>query len=594
MPVSPSNLLTMNSLALSYHNRHSGKIQNNYFCTKFTDLSVTLLKGYSLRREVIVKLIKQALFLRRINSMFRVLISDKMSEEGLAPLLHSPIIECVQKQVDEVEDLDSYDALLVRSATKVTEEVIAKMPRLKIIARAGVGVDNIDVAAATRRGIIVVNAPSGNTISTAEHTLAMMMALVRKICQANNSVKKGEWNRSAFQGTELKDKTLGIIGFGRIGSEVAKRAKAFDMQILVYDPFLTKDRAAKLGVKQVSFNELLVKSDIITIHTPLNQETTNMLSKDALRKTKPGVLIINCARGGIIDESALLEYLKSGHVAGAALDVFATEPPQNQELIELENVITTPHIAASTKEAQVNVAVIVSEEILNFASGKPVRNGVNLPAVSSEVLAQVSHYYNLTRLMGLVISKLVKGLVKSIDVLYSGPITMLDTSLITRGMLAGFLQPRVDFIVNDVNAPVIAKEYGISFGEKYLDNGSIYANLIKVVAQTDSGAFTLEGTCIKEYGPRIVNIDGFNVDFTPRGNVLVVEHIDQPGVIGKIGQILGNNAINIAAMQVGRKEQGGAAMMIMSIDKPVTTEAITALNEIAEVARITAIEFPNE
>ncbi|HHT36684.1 MAG: phosphoglycerate dehydrogenase [Candidatus Wallacebacter cryptica] len=523
--------------------------------------------------------------------MFRVLVSDKISEEGLAPFLNSSEIEYVLQDVKDTDDLDAYHALLVRSATKVTDELMAKMPKLKIIARAGVGVDNIDVEAATKRGIIVVNAPSGNTISTAEHAFAMMMALARKICPANNSVKNGEWNRSAFQGRELKGKSLGIIGFGRIGSEVAKRAKAFDMTVLAYDPFLTKDRAEKLRVNQVSLNELLAKSDIITIHTPLTQETKGLINMESLKITKQGVLIINCARGGIVDEAALKHYLEIGHVGGAALDVFETEPPQNLDLLKMDNVIATPHIAASTKEAQLNVATIVSEEVLNFAEGKPVRNGVNLPAVSSEVLAKVSHYYELTKIMGLIVSKLAEGSVKSLEVHYSGPITALETTLVTRGLLAGFLQPRVDFIVNDVNAPIIAKEYGISYGEKYLDNGSVYTNLIKAVAITDKGSFTLEGTCIREYGPRIVSIDGFDIDLAPFGSVLLVDHVDTPGVVGRVGQVLGSNAINIGGMQVGRKQQGGAALMIINIDKPITPEVHAELEAISEVTRITNIEF---
>jgi len=523
--------------------------------------------------------------------MFRVLVTDKISKEGLTPLLESPGVECVIQEVSDTKDLDTYDALLVRSATKVTEDLLARMPNLKIIARAGVGVDNIDLDAATRRGILVVNAPAGNTISTAEHTFAMMLTLARKICPANNSVKSGLWNRSAYQGIELKGKILGIIGFGRIGSEVAKRALAFEMTVLAYDPFLTKDRAEKRGVKQVSLNELLAKSDIITIHTPLTRETKGLLNMDSLKITKAGVLVVNCARGGIVDEAALKHYLQNGHIAGAALDVYESEPPQDLELLQLDNVLATPHIAASTKEAQLNVATIVSEEVRNFSEGKAVLNGVNLPSVSNEVLERVSHYYQLTKTMGKVISRLTKGSVKMLDVHYSGPITTLETSWVTRGLLAGFLQPRVDFIVNDVNAPIIAKEYGIVYGEKYFDNGSVYANLIKVVATTDQGPFTLEGTCIREYGPRIVNIDGFDIDLAPFGSVLVVEHVDKPGVVGKIGQVLGNNSINIGAMQVGRKQQGGAAIMILNIDKSVTPDVEAELSNVDEVTRITAIEF---
>lgn len=523
--------------------------------------------------------------------MFRVLVSDKMSKEGLAALVECETITCVEQNVNEVSDLESYDAILVRSATKVTEEVMEKMPNLKIIARAGVGVDNIDIAAATKRGIIVVNAPSGNTISTAEHTFAMMMALARNLCQANNSLKNGEWNRAAFQGVELKGKTLGIIGFGRIGSEIAKRAAAFEMTILTYDPFLTQARAEKLGVNQATLEELLAKSDVISVHTPLTKDTKDLLNMESFKKTKPGVMILNCARGGIINEDALAHYIESGHVAGAALDVYQSEPPENTNLIKLDQVIATPHIAASTAEAQLNVAVIVVEEVINFANGQPVRNGINLPAVSQKELAKIGPYYELTKSMGTMLSKIIDQTVKSLDVIYSGDVTNLETDLATRGLLAGFLQPKVDFVVNDVNAPVMAKDYGISYGEKYLDNGSAYTNLIKVEATTANTKFSIEGTWIKEIGSRIVNINGFAVDFEPTGNILVVEHNDAPGVIGKLGQILGSNGINIGTMQVGRRELGGAATMILTVDRAIVPAIKTKLNSITEIERITNIEF---
>jgi len=524
--------------------------------------------------------------------MFRVLVSDKMSEEGLAPLLQSNNIECIQKNVKDVTDLDSYDALLVRSATQVTEELMEKMPNLKIIARAGVGVDNINLDAATKRGIIVVNAPSGNTISTAEHSFAMMMALARKICQANNSIKSGEWNRSAFQGMELLGKKLGIIGFGRIGMEIAKRAKAFEMEVLAYDPFLTPDRANKVGVTQVDLDFLLENADIITVHTPLTKETKGLLNVETLKKTKPGVLIINCARGGIVDEDALKHYIENGHVGGAALDVFEEEPTKNTELLALDQVIATPHIAASTGEAQLNVAVIVSEEVLNFANGKPVRNGINIPSVAADILEKIKPYYELNKAMGTFISKLAKGSVKEFELIYSGDITKLETSLATRAFIAGFLQPKVSWIVNDVNAPAIAKDYGITYGEKHRDNGSPYANSVKViVTSSNNEKVTLEGTHIKELGPRIVNIDGFDVDFEPQGHVLVVDHIDKPGVIGNLGQLLGAHDINIGSMQVGRKVPGGAALMILNVDKSPSDDVLRKVMEIPEITAIESIDF---
>lgn len=309
--------------------------------------------------------------------MFRVLVSDKIAKEGLMPLLNSDQITVVEKNVADCEDLDSYDALLVRSATKVTTEVMAKMPKLKIIGRAGVGVDNIDVPEATKRGIVVVNAPDANTIATAEHTFALMLAMVRQLCRANESIRREEWNRSAFLGTELYGKTLGIIGFGRIGSEVAKRALAFEMEVLAYSRSLTPERAAQVGVKASSVEEILRSADIITVHTPATPETKGLLGEENLKKTKPGVMIINAARGGIVDEEALKSLLASGHVAAAALDVFSQEPPASFDLVKMDQVVATPHIAASTKEAQLKVAKVVAEEVLSFAQGQPVRNRVN-------------------------------------------------------------------------------------------------------------------------------------------------------------------------------------------------------------------------
>jgi D-3-phosphoglycerate dehydrogenase len=310
-------------------------------------------------------------------AMFRVLVSDKIAKEGLAPLLESGQVEVVEQNVNDAPDLDTYDALLVRSATKVTEDVMNRMPKLKIIGRAGVGVDNIDVAAATRRGIIVVNAPDGNTIATAEHTFALMLAMVRKLCLANASMRRGEWNRSAFMGNELYGKTLGIIGFGRIGQEVAKRARAFEMNVLAYSRSLTPERAAQVGAKASSLEEILATADIITVHTPVTPETKGLLGEENLKKTKPGVMIINAARGGIVDEEALKRLLDSGHLAAAALDVYTQEPPADFQLMQMEQVTATPHIAASTKEAQLKVAHLVAEEVLAFAQGQPVKNKVN-------------------------------------------------------------------------------------------------------------------------------------------------------------------------------------------------------------------------
>ncbi|KMK76484.1 phosphoglycerate dehydrogenase [Alkalihalobacillus pseudalcaliphilus] len=521
---------------------------------------------------------------------FQILVSDAMSEEGLAPLLQSDLVECVQKKIEEVEDLSVFDALLVRSATKVTEELLVKMANIKIIARAGVGVDNIDLEAATKRGVVVVNAPDGNTISTAEHTFAMICALLRKIPQANASIKAGQWERQSFQGSELRGKTLGIVGFGRIGTQIAQRAKAFEMPLLVFDPFLTKERAEKIGVVPASLEQLLETADIITVHTPLTKDTKGLLGMKNIAKTKKGVYLINCARGGIIDEQALKHYLENGHIAGAALDVFEEEPATDRDLIDFDNVITTPHIAASTVEAQLNVASQVSEEVLQFLLGEPAKNSINLPALSKEVYEKIKPFYDLSKDMGNFLSQVMKTPVKEIEVYYSGSVTNYETSITTKSLLAGFLQPRIDASVNDVNASLIAKERGISFGEKHVTKSYGYSNLIHAVVNGEDRAFEIQGTYIKEYGPRIVNVNGFNVDFVPKGHILYIQHTDRPGVIGRMGQLLGEHNVNIATMQVGRKEEGGEAIMMLTVDKQVSDTLLTALANVEEIVYANKIE----
>ncbi|MEN0643396.1 phosphoglycerate dehydrogenase [Alkalicoccobacillus gibsonii] len=522
--------------------------------------------------------------------VFQILVSDAMSKEGLQPLLESDLVTCVQQNVNDVEDLSVFDALLIRSATTVTDELLSKMPNLKIVARAGVGVDNVDLDAATKHGVVVVNAPDGNTISTAEHTFAMMSSLLRNIPQANASIKAGQWNRSKYQGSELRLKTLGIIGFGRIGSQIAQRAKAFEMKLIVFDPFLTKDRAEKLGVELGSVDEVLAAADIITVHTPLTKETKGLLGMKNIAKTKPGVFLINCARGGIIDEQALKHYLANGHVAGAALDVFVEEPATDRDLLDFDNVIATPHIAASTKEAQLNVASQVSEEVLHFLQGSPATNSINLPTLSKEVYEKVKPYYQLTKKMGNILSQVLRTPVQEIDVHYSGNVANFETTITTRSLIAGFLQTRVDAAVNDVNASLIAKERGISFGEKQVSDTFGYSNLIHAVVKGEERSFSIQGTYVKEYGARIVNMNGFSVDFIPEGHILYIQHNDKPGVIGKMGQLLAEHEVNIATMQVGRQEAGGQAIMLVTVDKLVDQIVIDQLQDIDEIQFAETIE----
>ncbi|WP_106587963.1 phosphoglycerate dehydrogenase [Salsuginibacillus halophilus] len=522
--------------------------------------------------------------------MYNILVSDPVSEKGLAPLVGDDNLNVTMENAANAGDLSQYDALIVRSQTTVDAALLEQLTNVKIIARAGVGTDNIDVDKATEQGIVVVNAPDGNTISTAEHTFAMLMAASRNIPQANASIKNEEWNRKAFQGRELRHKTLGIVGFGRIGAELSKRAKAFEMDLLVYDPFLTKARAEKLGVESVELDEVLKQADYITVHTPLTKDTQGLLGMENIGKTKPGVFLLNCARGGIVDEEALKHYLDNEHISGAALDVFEEEPVTNTELACHPNVIATPHIAASTQEAQMNVAVQVAEEVRNFLNGQPALNSINLPAMSKERYAEVQPFYDLTRKMGNILSQCMKSPAQEIEVNYGGDVADVETSILTRSLVAGFLGSRIDAPVNDVNASLTAKERGITYGEKQLHNAYGYANIVHAVVHGDHGSFSLQGTYVKEYGPRIVNINGFNVDFFPTGHLIYIQHSDQPGVIGKMGQLLGEEGVNIATMQVGRQTEGGDAIMMLAVDREPTEHVVQVLTSIDEIYKADKIE----
>jgi D-3-phosphoglycerate dehydrogenase / 2-oxoglutarate reductase len=522
--------------------------------------------------------------------MLQILAADSIKEEGLQPLLELENAHVFMDTVDSGHiDLAKIDALLVRSATKVTSELLDRMPALKIIGRAGVGVDNIDINEATKRGIVVVNAPDGNTISTAEHTFAMMAALIRNIPQAHATVKSGEWKRNQYIGSELSGKILGIIGLGRIGSELAKRARVFGMTVRVYDPFLTKERAEILGVQLSAFEEVLTECDIISVHTPLTKETRGLLNENTLALTKRGVYLLNCARGGIIDEIALAHFIEKGHVAGAALDVFEVEPPGEHPLLKLDSVIVTPHLGASTKEAQLNVATQVAREIRTFFENKPVANSINLPAMSKEIYEKIQPYHQLAKEMGRIVSQCHNKGISELTVTYSGTAAELETSFLTKALLSGFFIDRIDLTVNEVNAIHIAKERGIIIGEKITGNSFGYANTVTVTARSDGETFTARGTYIEHYGPRIVNLDEFNIDFHPSGNLLYIQHMDRPGVIGHVGKVLGDHDVNIATMQVGRKEAGGEAIMVLSFDKPLAEDMIEKLKSLKEIVAINSI-----
>lgn len=527
--------------------------------------------------------------------MYKVLITDPLSEFGIQQLLDAPDVEVVRQTnlspAELINVIGDYDALLVRSQTQVTAEVLAAGKNLKAVGRAGVGVDNIDINAATQAGIPVINAPDGNTISTAEHSFAMLMAVARNIPQAHKKLVDGTWDRKSFQGVELNNKVLGVIGMGRIGSEVAKRAKAFGMAVMGFDPFMTEERAQKMGVTNATVDEICRKADFITVHTPLTKETRHILSTREFAKMKDGVRLINCARGGIIDEKALYEAITSGKVAGAALDVYEEEPPVDNPLIGLPQVVSTPHLGASTIEAQENVAVDVSEEILKVLRNEPFKNAVNLPSIPAHVMEKVQPYFTLGEKLGHFLAQVTVGSISEVAIKYSGELTDVDTSPLTRTVLKGVLSFRLGEEVNYVNAPILAKVRDITVTEQKAAQNKGFTNLLTVSLKTTQETRTVAGTRLNGYGARIVKIDDFAIDVAPEGYLLYIHHNDRPGVIGRVGSILGENSVNIATMQVGRRDVGGDAIMMLSVDKPLTPELLDTMGELAEVKSVTQIEL---
>lgn len=526
--------------------------------------------------------------------MHKVLITDPLSPQGIQALEEASDVELIKKtnlsEEKLMQEIAAADALLVRSQTQVTASLLEAAQTLKVIGRAGVGVDNIDIAAATSRGIVVLNAPDGNTVSTAEHTFAMLMALARNIPQAYRSLAGGEWNRKAFVGVELRNKTLGIIGMGRIGSEVAKRARAFGMSVLAFDPFLTANRAKTMGVAKTTFSELLQESDFITVHTPLIKETRHLINDDAFAKMKPGVRILNCARGGIIDEKALIRALDDGKVAGAALDVFEVEPPTDHPLCNHPRVIVTPHLGASTVEAQENVASDVSQEVLNVLRGQPFKNAVNLPSIPAELQTRIEPYQSLAVNLGKFVSQSAKSAIEKVTISYAGTLNEFDTSPLTRMVMQGVLSAYVTD-VNYVNVLALAKERGLDVTEERSSASRTFTNLITVRVRTATGERSVAGTLVNGFGTRIVKIDGYSIDLQPETHLLYIKHIDRPGAIGRVGTVLGNHDINIAAMQVGRRDVGGQAIMILSIDKPASAHILQTLSALEGIQSVTEIDL---
>lgn len=524
--------------------------------------------------------------------MFRVLVSDPISDMGIQLLYEAPDV-AVDKKTGLTEQelaaiIGEYDALLVRSQTKVTPAIMEAGKKLKVIGRAGVGVDNIDLDAATRLGIVVINAPDGNTITTCEHTFAMMMALARHIPQAHRKTVSGEWDRKSFLGVELRNKVLGVIGMGRIGSEVAKRAKAFGMDIIGYDPFLTEERAEKLGVKLGTVEEICAKADFITLHTPLTDETRHMISRPQFEIMKKGMRIINCARGGLVDEMALVEAIDQGIVAGAAFDVFEQEPPPaDHPFLNHPKIIVTPHLGASTFEAQENVAIDVSEEVLHVLRGQPFKNAVNMPPVPAAVLKKLQPYFKLCDSMGQFLAQLADGAVQEIQVAYSGELADIDTNPLTRYVVKGVLGRHLGSEqVNMINSLHLAKQRDLNIMVQKSPSAKGFTNLITLTLKTKKESRTIAGTLLNGYGARIVQIDEYAVDVPTEGIFMIVSHQDKPGIIGRLGTVLGNNDVNIATMQVGRKVIGGAAIMVLAVDKQVPADVIDTLEQLPDLISV--------
>jgi len=509
--------------------------------------------------------------------MPKVLVADPIAPEGIEIL--KTVAEVDVKTGLTKDELAAiigdYDALAVRSETKVTAEIIAKANKLKIIGRAGVGVDNIDVEAATNRGILVVNSPEGNTLAAAELTVAMLLALARNIAPADQALRAGKWDRKKYMGSEVYGKTVGVIGLGKIGREVVSRLQAFGMSVLGFDPYLKPEQAESLGIKLADLDTLYKESDYITVHVPKTKETTGMINAEKIALMKPTVRLINVARGGIMDEAAVAEAVKSGRIAGAAIDVYTVEPaPADNPLLGVPNILTTPHLGASTEEAQVNVALDIAEQIVEVLNGKPARAAVNMPSVSADMLARLQPYLTLAERIGSLHAQLTSSPISEVEVVYAGDFENLPTVHLTRAVLKGLLEPVVKEGVNYVNAPALAAARGIKITESRTA-GAVEGGGCVLTVRKRGGSHDREicGAVLSRDNIRILFIDGYRVDIRPSGPMLVTQHTDRPGVIGKVGTLLGEAGINIAGMHVGRESEGQGALMVLKLDTP-TPEAL--------------------
>jgi D-3-phosphoglycerate dehydrogenase len=520
--------------------------------------------------------------------MPKILVADPIGAEGVDLLkTHAEVdVKTGMKPPELLAIIADYEGLVVRSETKVTKEVIEAAKKLQVVGRAGIGVDNIDLEAATAAGIAVVNAPTGNTVAAAEHTMALMLALSRNVPAAHQSLKAGEWKRSAFMGVEVRAKTLGVCGLGRVGSEVARRAQSFDMKLIGYDPFVAPDYAKRMGIELVSLEELLAQSDFITLHTPLTDGTRHMISDDQVKLLKPGARLINVARGELVDEQAILNGLESGQLGGVALDVFAQEPPQNTELVGHPKVVVTPHLGASTEEAQREVAIEASEQVLTVLRGEPARNTVNAPFVAPEVHAVLAPYIPVATVVGKLLTHLADGQFIGITISYQGEIAEHDTRSLQAAVLAGLMEPITTGQVNLINAPVLARERGLNITEQHNTTSPEYSSIVSATIETSEGKVTLAGTSLRNE-PHIVKIDDYWLDIIPTTPyMLFVDNQDQPGSIGAVGMIAGRHNINISFMEVGRLALRGRAMMVIGLDDPVPSAVIEEIQGLGHISNV--------
>ena len=525
----------------------------------------------------------------------KVLISDALSDTAVAifrdrglDVTFEPDLGKDKERLEAI--IGEYDGLAIRSATKVTEKILKAAGKLKVIGRAGIGIDNVDTKAATARGVIVMNTPFGNSTTTAEHAITMMMALARQIPEANASTKAGKWEKNRFLGVEMYSKTLGVIGCGNIGAIVADRAIGLKMKVVAFDPFLSAERAMQIGVEKVELDELFARADFITLHTPLTDKTRNIISRDALAKCRQGVRIVNCARGGLIDEAALAEAIVAGHVAGAALDVFEVEPAKQNALFALENVIATPHLGAATMEAQENVALQVAEQMSDYLLKGAIANAVNFPSISAAEAPRQTPFVQLAGQPGSFAGQLTEVAIKGIRIEYCGDVAALNVKPLTAAAIAGVLRPSLSDI-NMVSAESSARERGIAIEEVRASNQSVYESYVKLTVKTDSYERSVAGTVFSNGRPRIIQVRDIDMDFEVTPHMLFVRNQDRPGFIGQFGMLMGEAGVNIATFNLGRTRPGGDAIAMVAVDERVSDDVLTKVAALPQVVRVRRLSF---